>query len=391
MKINSSSVVIGFIIGLLVGTTLGWFIHPAGQPPGVTLKTAGSTTVFPLSVAWSNHYYSSTQGEVKVEASTGGTGFGQASTVLGSVDFGAASSYKDPVDYGAATNDQIKTIPIAADAIAVVCNPLVNGTGEMQLTREHLIPIFQGAITTWEDLEAQFGLTVAATGTIQVYVRSDASGTTATYTKWLGNGEYSTYNWTLGDDELINWPSLDSVHAIEGNPGVSNGVLGDSNGIGYVSFAFLENLAAVTLYNEGNDEWIIPSPEAAKLAIPNPITDLGDSLFDSSVPGAYPVARLIFYLVNTEPPLSSFLRTQYNISPPYGVRAEAVTFLEWALSATGGQSLPIIREEVGYLEITNTGAELYALEQIVDLEPFVQPVSVLIFQLIILVQNVEKS
>ncbi len=391
MKINNSSVVIGIIIGLLIGTSLGWFIHPAGQPPGVTLKTAGSTTVFPLSVAWSNHYYSSTQGQVKVEASVGGTGFGQASSVQGSVDFGAASSYKNPVDYGAATNDQIKTIPIAADAIAVVCNPLVNGTSEIQLTREHLIPIFQADITTWEGLEVQFGLTIAATGTIQVYVRSDASGTTATYTKWLGKGEYSTYNWTLGDDELINWPSIDSIHATEGNPGVSNGVLGDSNGIGYVGFAFMENLAAVTLYNEGNDEWIIPSPEAAKLAIPNPITDLSDSLFDSSVPSAYPIARLIFYLVNTEPPLSSFLRTQYNISPPYGVRAETVTFLEWALSATGGQSLPIIREEVGYLEITNTGAELYAFEQVANLEPFVQPASTLTFQFTIMVQNVDQS
>ena len=378
MKLTSSSVIVGLIIGLLIGIPLGFFIAPQSPPAGVNLKTAGSTTVYPLSVAWSCHYFDSTNGFAKVEVSAGGSGYGRTSAVQGSVDFGAASSYKDPVDYGAANNDQILTIPAAADALAVVCNTAVNSSG-VAFTREWLIPIFQGNITTWEDFETEFGISIDATGSIQVYHRSEASGTTATFTGWLEEGEYSTYNWTLGDDELINWPSGPTIHGAEGNPAVANGVASDPNGIGYVGLAFTEGLAAALLYNEGNGEWVNASAETAKTAIPASPTP-PFNIMDSSTPGAYPIARLIFYLVNKEPPSTSFLRTQYGVLPPYGVRQETVDFLNWALSETGGQRTEIIREEVGYLEITGTGALTYSQDLVDTLSSVVQPVILPTFQ-----------
>ncbi len=367
MRISGSSIVIGLIIGLLIGVPVGWFIHPAYPPAQTNLKTAGSTTVYPLSVAWSSAYFAASGGAVKLEVSAGGSGYGRTSAQEGSVDFGAASSYKD---LGA----DIVTIPIAADALAVVTNTNVNGTGGMRLTREQTLTIFQSNITTWEDLETEFGLTIAATGSINVYVRSDASGTTATFTKWLGEADYPAgYNWILGDDELIAWPGSNVV-AAEGNPGVANNVAGDNNGIGYVGFAFTEGLELVTLYNEGNNEWIVPSPEAAKLAIPDPLPSAGANLFDSTTTGAYPIARLIFYLVNKNPPPTSFLRTQYGLVAPLAMRKDTHDFLTWTISETGGQTLSIIREQVGYLEITGTGAEGFALERLVDLKPVVAPV-----------------
>jgi phosphate transport system substrate-binding protein len=375
MKLSGSSILAGLIIGLLIGLPLGFFLAPQAPPASVNLKTAGSTTVYPLSVAWSGHYFTDTSGVVKLEVSAGGSGYGRTSAVQGSVDFGAASSYKDPVDYGASSNDQISTIPVAADALAVVCNNAVNGSGENSIffEREWIIPIFQGNITTWEDLETEFGITVQATGSIQVYYRSEASGTTATFTQWLGEATYSSYNWTLGDDELINWPSGATFHGAEGNPAVANGVAGDSNGIGYVGLAFTEGLAPATLYNEGNDEWIVPSPESAKTAIPtSPFPPF--NIMDSSTSGAYPIARLIYYLVNTDPPATSFLRTQYGVQSPYGVRQDTVDFLNWALSETGGQRIEVIRQEVGYLEITGTGALTYSQNLVDSLESVVQPV-----------------
>ncbi len=378
MKLSGTSVVVGLIIGLLVGLPLGFFIAPQAPPASVNLKTAGSTTVYPLSVAWSGHYNTFTSGVVKVEVSAGGSGYGRTSAVQGSVDFGAASSYKAPTAYGASSDDQIATIPVAADALAVVCNTAVNSSG-VAFRREWLIPIFQGNIATWEDLETEYGISIDATGSIQVYYRSEASGTTATFTGWLERGEYPTYNWTLGEEELINWPSGPTFHGAEGNPAVANGVAGDSNSIGYVGLAFTEGLAAAILYNEGNGEWVEPSPETAKTAIPaSPSPPF--SIMDSSTIGAYPIARLIYYLVNKEPPTTSFLRTQYGILPPYGVRQATVDFLNWALSETGGQQESIIRTEVGYLEITGTGALTYSQNLVDDLDSVVQPLILPTFQ-----------
>jgi ABC-type phosphate transport system substrate-binding protein len=383
MKLSGSSIVVGLIIGIIIGAPLGFFLAPQAPPAQVNLKTAGSTTVYPLSVAWSSAYFAASNGAVKLEVSAGGSGYGRTSAQEGSVDFGAASSYKD---LGA----NIITIPIAADALAVVTNENVNGTGGMRLTREQCLAIFQSNITTWEDLETEFGLTISASGPINVYVRSDASGTTATFTKWLGEAEYpGGYNWTLGDDELIAWPG-GNVVASEGNPGVANNVLGDNNGIGYVGFAFTEGLQLVTLYNEGNDEWVVPTPEAAKLAIPDPLPGAGENIFDSTTTGAYPIARLIFYLVNNDPPSTSFLRTQYGIVAPLAMRRQAHEFLSWAISETGGQVLSIIREDVGYLEITDTGAEDFALNTLEDLEPVVAPVFAPAFIPMVLVLNSDK-
>ncbi|MFX1318254.1 MAG: PstS family phosphate ABC transporter substrate-binding protein [Promethearchaeota archaeon] len=374
MKLSGTSIVVGLIIGLLIGVPVGWFVRPqAIVPPAVSLKTAGSTTVYPLSVAWAGHYSTYTAGVVKLEVSAGGSGYGRSSAVQGSVDFGAASSYKDPTAYGAASDDQIATIPVAADALAVVCNTAVNASG-VAFMREWLVPIFQGNITTWEDLETEFSISVDATGSIQVYHRSEASGTTATFTGWLEEGEYATYNWTLGAEELINWSSGPRFHGAEGNPAVANGVAGDSNGIGYVGLTFTEGLAAATIWNEGNNEWVDPSAETAKTAIPaSPSPPF--SIMDSTAPGAYPIVRLIYYLVNKEPPATSFLRTQYGVVDPYGIRQDTINFLNWALSATGGQDPTIIRTEVGYLEITGSGAETYSQNLVASLSPFVQPVN----------------
>ncbi len=362
MKLNTTSIIVGLLIGLVIGGAAGWFMRPTNPPAETTLKTAGSTTVFPLSVEWSSAYYTSTLAAgsiVKVEVSGGGSGYGRTSAAQGTVDFGAASSYKDPALYMLEGDDaaDYKTIPIAADALAVVVNPSVNGSS-MFLKREHIVAIFNGSITTWAQLVSTFNdiHSITATGTISVYVRSEASGTTATFTSWLNEDP----NWPFGDDELISWPG--AFVGREGNPGVQSGVASDSNGIGYVGFAFTEELTTVTLYNSGNGEWVEANPEYAKLAIPDPLTDAGVSLFDSSTAGAYPIARLIFYIVNTEPPETSFIRTIHGVK----VRTATVAFLRWALSATGGQDPALVRTAVGYLEITGTGAEAYANDLIDD-------------------------
>ncbi len=344
------------IIGLLIGAPLGWYFSPHGTPPSTILKTTGSNTIFPLSQKWAEEYHAQFP-SVQIDVAGGGSGQGQTSVALGIVDFGASSSYPS-YNYRIA-NPGVRIIPVAADALAIICNNAVNSTG-MKLTRMQVIAIFNGSITTWEDFETTFSVSVEATGLIEVFVRSEASGTTATFGAWLSVETYpnGTRYWTLGSQETISWPGQANFHGVEGNDGVKAGVDSNGNAIGYVGLAFTDGVIKCDLWNPGNNAWVTPSFESAKLAIPAPMTNASASLFDSPTVGAYPVARLLFYLVNTDPA----------VYPVYhGVRQSTVGFLFWALNT--GQNPDWIRVNVGYLEITGTGAYDYSMDIIGGITP----------------------
>jgi ABC-type phosphate transport system substrate-binding protein len=335
VKLKSTELIVGLLIGLLMGTALGFFLAPRGVIPTVRIISAGSTTIYPLSAKWAGEYQAVFP-SVQVQVSAGGSGLGQTNVAEGIVDIGASSSY--PSSSYRSANPTVKIIPVAADALAVIGHSTVNGTAGLKLTRNQVISIFNGSITTWEAFEATWGVSIAATGTINVYVRSDASGATATFTKWLQGG----VGWSLGSSESISWPALPSFHAVDGNPGVKSSVQAQVGSVGYAGLAFTAGVTAVVLYNQGNGEWVTPSPDAAKIAIPSNVTDPGASLMDSSTPGAYPVVRLLFYLVNT-----------------LYLRQSAHDFVRWCV--TTGQNTGWIRTDVGYLEIAGTGAQTLAL------------------------------
>lgn len=271
---------------------------------------------------------------VQIQVAAGGSGLGQSQCGLGIVDIGASSSYPDAETL--ARYPGLRVIPVAADVLAIIVNPSVNGS-QIRFTRNQLISIFNGNITTWEEFAERWNVTVQAHGGIRVYVRSEASGTTATLGLWLEQGE----GWTRGHKETISWP--EGFIAVEGNPGVRSGVQSDPNAIGYVSLAFVEGVTAATIYNEGNEEWVNPSFEAAKAAIPENYSDASIPIMDSPEPGSYPITRLLFYLVNID-----------------FIRQAPLDFVKWCVSSTGGQNPQWIREEVGYLEIGGTGAQALA-------------------------------
>jgi len=330
---NTSTFLAGLVLGLLIGGLLGWYIAPQGAPPALRITCSGSTTLFPLSQKWAEEYRQ-LYPMVQIQVAAGGSGLGQSQCGLGIVDIGASSSYPDTETL--TRYPGLRVIPVAADALAIIVNPSVNGS-RIRFTRNQLISIFNGSITTWEEFAEKWNVTVQAHGNIRVYVRSEASGTTATLGLWLERGE----GWTRGHKETISWS--EGVIAVEGNPGVRSGVQSDPNGIGYVSLAFIEGVTAAAIYNEGNGEWVNPSFDAAKAAIPENYSDASIPVMDSSEPGGYPIARLLFYLVNVD-----------------FIRQAPLDFIKWCVSSTGGQNPQWVREEVGYLEISGTGAQALA-------------------------------
>ena len=347
---QKTALLTGVIIGILLGAGGLIFISPnPGAGLQGTITTAGSSTVYPLSQIWATEFNVDFPG-LTVNPSTGGSGVGQSLIVQALIDIGATSSYpkQDYID----ANPSVEILPVSADGLAVVVNEAVNGTS-FKMDCDMAVAVFQRNITTWSDFASIFGVFVNQTGPIDVYVRSDASGTTATFAKWLetadenNNANGADYEWNLGHEEALSFPS--GVNSVYGNPSVSSGVISDDHGIGYVSLAFMEGAVAVDLFNPGNDEWITPSVLNAVRAIPANLTTPGQNIMNSEIEGAYPIARLLFYMVNRDNLLTN-----------------TITFLTWCL-LQGQLYVPI----VGYVPINGTSAQSYSLNIVADLIQYV--------------------
>jgi len=338
----------GLIIGILLGAGGLIFISP---PPGGgvqgTITTAGSSTVYPLSQIWATEFSVVFPG-LTVNPVTGGSGLGQSLIGQELIDIGASSSYpkQDYID----ENPSVEILPISADALGVVVNEAVNGS-IFKMDCDMVVAVFQRNITTWADFSSTFGVSVLQTGPIHVFVRSDASGTTTTFAKWLETADENTnsngaeYEWYLGHEEALSFPA--GVNAVDGNPGVASGVADDQLAIGYVGLAFMNELVAVELYNPGNNEWITPSIKNAVKAIPSNLTTPSQDIMNSEIEDAYPIARLLFYLVNRN-----------------HLSSHTITFVTWCL-VQGQRFIDV----VGYVPINGTAAQSYSLSIMSLLSP----------------------
>lgn len=345
---HKTSLLVGLIIGILLGAGGLIFISPplGGGVQG-TITTAGSSTVYPLSQIWATEFNAVFPG-LTVSPTAGGSGLGQSLVGQELIDIGASSSF--PTQNYIDENPSVEIIPVSADGLGVVLNEAVNGS-IFKMDCDMVVAIFQRNITTWADFSSVFGVTVQQTGPIHVFVRSDASGTTSTFAKWLETADENTnandaeFEWHLGHEEALSFPA--GVNSVDGNPSVASGVANDQLAIGYVGLAFLEDLVAADLYNPGNGEWVTPSVANAVKAIPSNLTNPSQEIMNSEIEGAYPIARLLFYLINRN-----------------HLSTNTITFVTWCL--VQGQRFISV---VGYVPINGTAAQSYSLSIMSSLSP----------------------
>jgi len=346
MNKSATNLFVWLLVGIVIGAGAVYVVMPPGGQAIYTITTAGSTTLYQLSQEWATRFQQDFPAFM-VNPAAGGSGLGQSQVAEGLIHIGASSSYPS-ADYRS-SNTNVKILPMSADALAIVVNPSVNGS-VFRLDSDMAAAVFQGNITTWEDFESTFGVQVAATGEIDVFVRSDASGTTATFGKWLTTATsnpnpHANFTWTLGDHEVITWSA--GINAVVGNLGVASGVDANAKAIGYVGLAFTEGLTAAELYNHENGQWVAPSLENVLKALPSELTDPGQNLMNSPTLGAYPIARLLYYLVN-------------EVNLPWYV----IVFLDWAIAQGQGYA-----SGIGYVPINGTAAALYTLNVLGTLAP----------------------
>jgi phosphate transport system substrate-binding protein len=315
----------------------------------VTLNGAGATFPFPLIDTWRVEYQA-VDPAVNINYQSIGSGGGVKQFTEKTVDFGATDAPLTPEEVTNAPG--AVHIPETIGSVVAAYNlPGVPEKG-LKLTGPILADIFLGTITNWNDpriVELNPELSLPDADIITVH-RSDGSGTTFVWTDYLTavSPEWSDQ---VGKGKSVQWPT---GLGAPGNEGVSNGIRGSENSIGYVElayalttgmpFAFIQN-------QEGN--FVEPSIESTQAAVAASAGNLpaGDAswnnvtLVNAQGADSYPIASFSYLLLYKE--------LADNPSITQEKATALVDFINWAI--TDGQQFA---SELDYVPLPDRVVQL---------------------------------
>lgn len=211
-----------------------------------SIQVVGSTSVQPLSEELATAFMAKYP-DVTVNVAGGGSGAGIKAAREGSADIGSSSRELKEEEKGTV----VETV-IAYDGIAVIVH---SSNSISEITMDDIKKVFTGEITNWSELGG-------SNAPITVYTREEGSGTRGAFTE-------------IAFGEGINI----TPHAIiqNSNGALRTAIAGDPNGIGYLSFGYL---------NE----------EVKDLKV-----DGVEPLAENVKNGSYPISRPFLYLTKEEP------------------------------------------------------------------------------------------
>ena len=193
-------------------------------------------------------------------------------------------------------------LPLVFGPVAIAYN--VPGVTDLVLDGPTAARVFNGQITTWNDpaIAALNPGKQLPAAPIVVNFRSDESGTTENFQKYLvaasngayGKGAAQTFNGGVGA-------------GARGSQGVADATKNTPNSVTYVesSFAQRGGLGIAQIINAGGGQPVPLSTESVATAINNvQVTGQGNdlkldlnSLYQTSAPGAYPIALATYEIV----------------------------------------------------------------------------------------------
>ncbi|MCL4295182.1 MAG: phosphate ABC transporter substrate-binding protein [Anaerolineae bacterium] len=266
---GKSRMAIFYLLSTLLFLLPACLATPTPPPPPLVLKAAGSTSAGPLLAALASAY-SAQHPHVTFDIQAGGSQLGQSLVETGRIDLGLVSW--PPQNLSA----NLRSIPIARDAVAVIVHPTNNIEG---LSLAELQDIFGGRLLDWQEVGGP-------ARPIQVISREDGSGTRAIFEAAV----------------MEQMPVTPAAIVLPSSQAVIDFVAQNPAAIAYVSFAFVDkNVYPVPL------EGVAPSPE---------------SLADRS----YPLSRdlVMIVLKRSQPELSQFI--DFVLSPA----GQAIVATKWA-------------------------------------------------------------
>jgi phosphate transport system substrate-binding protein len=296
-----------------------------------TLNGAGATFPFPLIDTWRVEYQTVDPG-VNINYQSIGSGGGVKQFTEKTVDFGATDAPLTPEEVTNAPG--AVHIPETIGSVVAAYNlPGVPDKG-LKLTGPILADIYLGKITKWNDpqiVELNPELSLPDADIITVH-RSDGSGTTFVWTDYLSavSPEWSDQ---VGKGKSVQWPT---GLGAPGNEGVSNGIRGSENSIGYVelAYALTTGMPFAFIQNQAGN-FVEPSIESTQAAVAASAGNLpaGDAswnnvtLVNAQGADSYPIASFSYLLLYKE--------LADNPSITQEKATALVDFINWAI--TDGQ------------------------------------------------------
>jgi phosphate transport system substrate-binding protein len=300
-----------------------------GNPAGPqVLSEAGSSLLYPylqklapgITAAFPN---------ITLTPAAGGSGTGQSEALSGTIDMGGSDAYLSTTQVTA--NAGALNIPIAVSSQAVNYN--LAGITNLKLSGSVIAQIYQGTITTWNAAAIAAlnpGVTLPATPIIPIR-RSDSSGDTFIFTSFLSA---TNTTWSSGPSfgTTVSWPSVSTELTASGNPAMVDTLHSTPGGIAYVGVsvegaALVDGLGEAELENasgnyvQPNTTTVTAAVTAGAGSVP---ASLAAPLIYETGAQAYPIVNFEYLIISPSKVTSS--------DSALAIR----TFIEWAISPTGG-------------------------------------------------------
>ncbi|THB65973.1 MAG: phosphate ABC transporter substrate-binding protein PstS family protein [Gammaproteobacteria bacterium] len=236
-----------------------------------TIFISGSTTVYPIAKAFSNHY-KEIYPNIKFEITANGSGDGAKALINSQCDIANMSRFMKPKEFQMAIDNGVFPVfhTVSMDAILLIVHPdnPVNG-----LTTEQIKEVYTGKITNWKELGGLDAM-------ITVLSRDSKSGTRKVFNKMILRGGVEKSGKTLVR-----------------NGDIQKYVSENRNAIGYVGLAFTDGVKPI-------------------------LVDGISPLIDNIATGKYPLGRPLFMVTNGYPSLGSHVQQYINFhAKPDGKKA----------------------------------------------------------------------
>jgi phosphate transport system substrate-binding protein len=281
-KLLQHAAVVGIVTGLLCAAA-------KAQTVGT-----GSTLVRDLMGTWTAQY-GIASGGARYEPS--GSSAGVAAARDGTADFGITDI---PLTAAALQQSNLRQIPLAGAAVAVVVNLPELAGKPVKLTGDVLAGIFNGEITQWNHSQITAinpGLPLSNRAITPVW-RSDGSGQSYVFSSYLSRGNAK---WRRNPGATNNL-SLSAGRGVRGGAALIEAVKATAGAIGYESLGAAQKAGlAVAELRNASDKFVPPSAASITEALAQArwsSDSLSADLDGSAGAGSYPMTAVPYALVS---------------------------------------------------------------------------------------------
>jgi phosphate transport system substrate-binding protein len=277
---------------------LTWLVALAASVLGFQVKAqtigTGSTLMRDVMASWTTQY-GGASGGAKYEPSGSSVGIAQARE--GNVDFGVTDV---PLTAAALQQANLKQMPLAAAAVAVIVNLPELGGKPIKLTGDILADIFAGNITQWNHSQitaANPGLPLANRAIVPLW-RADGSGQSYVFSTYLSRGNAK---WRRNIGSTNNLSQL-AGRGVRGGAAVLEAVKATPGAIGYDSLGAAQRagLGIAELRNAA-DRFVAPNAASVNEALSQAkwSADSASADLDGSAgAGSYPMSAVTYAVIS---------------------------------------------------------------------------------------------